>query len=223
METAARTWRHTLRLARLTACNTQARGYFITRCCHCSGPIPLGNALSTSDTPCLRCLAYQTQQLLLRTCRLQVTCIVWKQSTHSVCLFSLFRRPIRKLPGSLRVSTVDGRTAPFPWAGSAGGSGVSRGTVFGTHDDAAAARLTSGGMSNEGLMQGATQATPPQHAGQLPGDGGGSASVVSGRHVRFTRLLSAPVVDLAALRELAWGGVPDELRPTVWRLLTVRA
>jgi hypothetical protein len=36
---------------------------------------------------------------------------------------------------------------------------------------------------------------------------------------KFHRLLSEPVVDLDALRELAWSGIPPELRPLCWRLL----
>jgi hypothetical protein len=36
---------------------------------------------------------------------------------------------------------------------------------------------------------------------------------------KFHKLLSEPVVDLDALRELAWSGIPSELRPLCWRLL----
>jgi len=39
------------------------------------------------------------------------------------------------------------------------------------------------------------------------------------RQERFQRILSKPTVDLDDLRELAWNGIPADLRPTCWRLL----
>mmetsp|Transcript_12651 Transcript_12651/g.27372 ORF Transcript_12651/g.27372 Transcript_12651/m.27372 type:complete len:433 (+) Transcript_12651:156-1454(+) len=39
------------------------------------------------------------------------------------------------------------------------------------------------------------------------------------RKNKFTKLLSEPVVDIDALRELCWNGIPPDLRPTCWRLL----
>lgn len=41
----------------------------------------------------------------------------------------------------------------------------------------------------------------------------------STRVAKFIKELSASTVELDALRELAWSGVPPYLRPTVWRLL----
>lgn len=41
------------------------------------------------------------------------------------------------------------------------------------------------------------------------------------RRQRFIRCLERDSVDLAELRKLAWGGVPNELRPMVWQLLLV--
>jgi hypothetical protein len=43
------------------------------------------------------------------------------------------------------------------------------------------------------------------------------------RYTQFERLLEKEVVDLDQLRKLSWGGVPVKYRPTVWRLLLVRA
>lgn len=48
---------------------------------------------------------------------------------------------------------------------------------------------------------------------------GGSRSVSSHRVAKFQKLLAEPVVDVDALRELAWSGIPPDLRPTCWRLL----
>ncbi|THD24176.1 hypothetical protein D915_005015 [Fasciola hepatica] len=42
-----------------------------------------------------------------------------------------------------------------------------------------------------------------------------------GRTQRFRACISAPVIELSALRQLSWSGVPGELRPTVWKLLCV--
>ncbi|KAI9173024.1 GTPase-activating protein [Blastocladiella emersonii ATCC 22665] len=39
------------------------------------------------------------------------------------------------------------------------------------------------------------------------------------RHAKFEALLTAPTVDLAALKKLCWSGIPEDLRPTCWQLL----
>uniref|UniRef100_A0A0D6R6G4 Rab-GAP TBC domain-containing protein n=1 Tax=Araucaria cunninghamii TaxID=56994 RepID=A0A0D6R6G4_ARACU len=44
-------------------------------------------------------------------------------------------------------------------------------------------------------------------------------STDSTRIAKFVKELSASTVELDALRELAWSGVPPYLRPTIWRLL----
>ncbi|KAL5055789.1 hypothetical protein RYX36_036471 [Vicia faba] len=47
----------------------------------------------------------------------------------------------------------------------------------------------------------------------------GARATDSARVTKFTKVLSGPVVILDKLRELAWSGVPDYMRPKVWRLL----
>ncbi|QCD88479.1 TBC1 domain family member 22B-like [Vigna unguiculata] len=47
----------------------------------------------------------------------------------------------------------------------------------------------------------------------------GARSTDSARVMKFTKVLSETVVILDKLRELAWSGVPDNMRPKVWRLL----
>ncbi|XP_022634069.1 TBC1 domain family member 22B isoform X2 [Vigna radiata var. radiata] len=47
----------------------------------------------------------------------------------------------------------------------------------------------------------------------------GARSTDSARVMKFTKVLSETVVILDKLRELAWSGVPDNIRPKVWRLL----
>ncbi|TKY67484.1 TBC1 domain family member 22B [Spatholobus suberectus] len=47
----------------------------------------------------------------------------------------------------------------------------------------------------------------------------GARATDSARVMKFTKVLSGTVVILDKLRELAWSGVPDNMRPEVWRLL----
>ncbi|XP_020216988.1 TBC1 domain family member 22B isoform X2 [Cajanus cajan] len=47
----------------------------------------------------------------------------------------------------------------------------------------------------------------------------GARATDSARVMKFTTVLSGTVVILDKLRELAWSGVPDNMRPKVWRLL----
>ena len=51
------------------------------------------------------------------------------------------------------------------------------------------------------------------HAGEL--EGGAKAR----QRAKVTRLLDAPTVDLAQLRQACWGGVPPDLRPLCWQML----
>lgn len=92
-------------------------------------------------------------------------------------------------------------------------------------------RVTSGagGVSTPYALAGTPRTPPPNAAAAaaVPAHGDVAAAQPAppptSRHARFTRLLSAPVVDLAALREASWSGVPAELRPAVWRLLCAYA
>ncbi|BBN17602.1 TBC1 domain family member 2 [Marchantia polymorpha subsp. ruderalis] len=47
----------------------------------------------------------------------------------------------------------------------------------------------------------------------------GGRATDSARVARFKKELASPAVNLDALRELAWSGVPPDMRPIVWRLL----
>ncbi|WJX69726.1 hypothetical protein P8452_53925 [Trifolium repens] len=47
----------------------------------------------------------------------------------------------------------------------------------------------------------------------------GGRATDSARVMKFTKVLSGTMVILDKLRELAWSGIPDYMRPTVWRLL----
>jgi hypothetical protein len=43
------------------------------------------------------------------------------------------------------------------------------------------------------------------------------------RYQKFKNVLEQPNIDFDQLRKLAWPGIPDEIRPTVWKLLMVLA
>lgn len=73
-----------------------------------------------------------------------------------------------------------------------------------------------------------------RHAGQLAAGAAaaGTAAAAAGdeavsqsrassqiRVKKFNKLLGEPLIDLDALRELSWSGIPQELRPTCWKLL----
>nr|ACU24163.1 unknown [Glycine max] len=47
----------------------------------------------------------------------------------------------------------------------------------------------------------------------------GARATDSARVMKFTKALSETMVKLEKLREFSWSGVPDYMRPTVWRLL----
>ena len=111
----------------------------------------------------------------------------------------------------------DAAAAAAAAEGSNGGSG-----------DAAASQLaelrmrgsgeasTSAAAAADGSAPAA--ADPQQQQQQQPAVSQSRASSAI-RVRKFHALLSEPVVDLDALRELAWSGVPPELRPVCWRLL----
>ena len=93
------------------------------------------------------------------------------------------------------------------------------------------------GVAGRRAAAGGGNAGPPPPAGQGPpaeGDGGDGAapsppspppvpttsrSSSGPRLAKFAALLEEPAVDVDALRDLAWSGVPPRLRRDVWRLL----
>ncbi|KJE88419.1 TBC1 domain family protein [Capsaspora owczarzaki ATCC 30864] len=62
---------------------------------------------------------------------------------------------------------------------------------------------------------------------QTPGKAGSAGSQAelsaerkAGRLEKFRKVLEAPNVDLDALKKLSWSGIPIEVRPTTWQLLS---
>jgi hypothetical protein len=47
----------------------------------------------------------------------------------------------------------------------------------------------------------------------------GTANERTTRLSKFRRILKNPIVDLEALKKLSWKGIPNEVRPTTWKLL----
>ncbi|KAG2452579.1 hypothetical protein HYH02_002816 [Chlamydomonas schloesseri] len=100
-------------------------------------------------------------------------------------------------------------------AGAAPGGGAAGAATDGAFDGNGS--LGAGGLTREQLAAAVAAAA----AG---GGGGGAlmhqAPIPEHRVRKFHKLLGEPVVDLDALRELSWSGVPLTLRPQVWRLLS---
>ncbi|KAK9800801.1 hypothetical protein WJX73_006841 [Symbiochloris irregularis] len=62
-------------------------------------------------------------------------------------------------------------------------------------------------------------ATARDPAGNEMKEGRELRSASNTRRAKFNKLLAEQVVDLDALRELCWSGIPSDLRPMCWRLL----
>ncbi|MCO5590366.1 hypothetical protein L7F22_044336 [Adiantum nelumboides] len=76
--------------------------------------------------------------------------------------------------------------------------------------------------SQDGPHSGVNQApdlAPRSSASTILRLSSGGRATDSARIAKFRKELSAPIVDLDSLRELAWSGVPSDMRPLVWRLL----
>jgi hypothetical protein len=39
------------------------------------------------------------------------------------------------------------------------------------------------------------------------------------RYNKFKNMLELPNIDIEALKKLSWSGIPEEIRPVVWKLL----
>jgi hypothetical protein len=81
----------------------------------------------------------------------------------------------------------------------------------------------SGGSSRSGSSQDEAAPNPGQQQNVQPEREGVQVAMLRSmsntRIAKFNRLLGEQVVDLDALRELSWSGIPPALRPTCWRLL----
>ena len=90
-----------------------------------------------------------------------------------------------------------------------GGGGGAVGDVAGETREAGAGAGGGTGADADALSQ------LPRAQRAHSTDGGVSAA----RRGRIERLLASKAVDVAALRDASWAGLPDDLRPDVWRIL----
>ncbi|PSC74343.1 GTPase-activating gyp1 [Micractinium conductrix] len=114
--------------------------------------------------------------------------------------------------GGRRMEAVSSDGPPAAPSGS-GSGGASRRTSSSQSGEAAAAAATAAGGGS----------SPPADAAIRPQRDGVQVAALRSmsdtRIAKFKRLLDVQVVDLEALRELTWSGIPVALRPTCWRLL----
>eukprot|EP00250_Pteridium_aquilinum_P033386 c5538_g1_i1 orf=275-1639(+) len=82
--------------------------------------------------------------------------------------------------------------------------------------DVTESSLERPGSSASLVSETAPKGTTPSQTLRLSS---GGRATDSARIAKFRKELSAPVVDLDSLREIAWSGVPSDMRPLVWRLL----
>jgi len=116
----------------------------------------------------------------------------------------------RNLPGTVKVSSereADKQSQPSADVGSGSGKGSEprdNEKVGGQRQSSAESKPDGGGSEPMSPMSPA---------------GDDNLTPTDRRYEKFMKLLKQSTVDLDALRELSWGGIPPTLRPTCWRLL----
>ncbi|KAL4419572.1 hypothetical protein ABPG77_003598 [Micractinium sp. CCAP 211/92] len=118
------------------------------------------------------------------------------------------QRPMEAVSSSSPPQPSSGRPSSAGGASGGGSGGSSRRTTASSQEEAGAG---AGGGSPQ-----AEATIRPQRDGVKVA---ALRSMSEMRVSKFNRLLEEQVVDLEALRELAWSGIPAGLRPTCWRLL----
>eukprot|EP00884_Botryococcus_braunii_P016775 jgi/Botrbrau1/3781/Bobra.0183s0016.1 len=83
----------------------------------------------------------------------------------------------------------------------------------------AALKLRAGSGSSAGGRTASNPGSPAVSPAPRRGNHLDLRSMSDSRRAKFLKILGEPVVDLDALRELAWSGVPSDLRPVCWQLL----
>ncbi|KAH9606111.1 hypothetical protein KSS87_007253 [Heliosperma pusillum] len=73
--------------------------------------------------------------------------------------------------------------------------------------------------SSTGTSQSKPSASPADTSRESQKTVTSARATDSARIMKFKKELSAPTVTLEKLRQLAWSGVPSDMRPNVWRLL----
>ncbi|KAL4854198.1 GTPase-activating protein gyp1 [Chlorella vulgaris] len=114
------------------------------------------------------------------------------------------------------MESISSTSAPPPSAASSRGARPSSGSSAGDASRRTSSADEGGGGAGGGgggaQQQGGAEQQDGVEVTQL-------RSMSSTRVAKFMRLLDEQVVDLEALRELSWSGIPPSLRPMCWRLL----
>ncbi|KAK9904760.1 hypothetical protein WJX75_002030 [Coccomyxa subellipsoidea] len=79
--------------------------------------------------------------------------------------------------------------------------------------------LDKSARGTNGVSPGRSGGAGPPAGSAAPAGASNLRSMSDMRKAKFKKLLDQQVVDLDALRELAWSGVPADLRPVCWQLL----
>jgi hypothetical protein len=119
-----------------------------------------------------------------------------------VCVADPFSRS--QCPALPHAPQMDG-TAKENAGANGGGSAASTSTPTST------AVLDSVNSSKRSTLSRA-----PNHVGSNPAED----SPGGGRLKKFLHMLNRPILELEQLRTLSWSGIPAEVRPTVWKLLS---
>ncbi|XP_027355226.1 TBC1 domain family member 22B-like [Abrus precatorius] len=143
-------------------------------------------------------------------------------------LDSRFSQTLRNVQGLLKGRSMPGKILLSRWSDSPDNSNYKRSF---SHNDAGTSDHASGtieeelhstskpiSVANVTKLQISTSFgdSPPE---EIRKSTMGARATDSTRVMKFTKVLSGTVVILDKLRELAWSGVPDDMRPKVWRLL----
>ncbi|KAK7264371.1 hypothetical protein RJT34_31979 [Clitoria ternatea] len=153
------------------------------------------------------------------------------RSNSIATLDSRFSQTLRNVQGLLKGRSMPGKILLSRWSDSPDDTNSPNYKRSFSHSDAGTSDHTSGEEEEEFQSTskpiGITSAiklristslgeSPPE---EVRKSAVGARATDSARVMKFTKVLSATVVTLDKLRELAWSGVPDNMRPKVWRLL----
>ncbi|QCE09096.1 hypothetical protein DEO72_LG10g315 [Vigna unguiculata] len=130
----------------------------------------------------------------------------------------------RNIPGKIllsqRVSSPDYSSLSSPTytrSFSYSETGTSGLTSERIEKQAQSSRKSFGSLNDNKLKVSASNVQSPSE--EVQKSSFGARATDSARILKFTKVLSGTMVALEKLRELSWSGVPDYMRPTVWRLL----
>ncbi|GAA0144321.1 GTPase-activating protein [Lithospermum erythrorhizon] len=128
----------------------------------------------------------------------------------------------RSFPGKVLITRLSGQLdessiPPPAYLRSFSDSDVGPIELDNTFEDGFQSRSNSNASSSSSKMR--TLSNTEAMSDQVQKSTMGARAIDSARLMKFTKELSTTTVILERLRELAWSGVPHQIRPKVWRLL----